>query len=47
MMIGLDIMKGLQKNWWDIFRGEGSISTDVFFIFVNTRINFQMDTGEF
>ena len=41
-------MKELQKSFGEIYLGGGgSISTDVFFILENLRINCQMDAGEF
>ena len=40
-------MKELQKCFGEIYSGEKSISTDVFFILENPRINCHMDAGEF
>ena len=41
------IMKELQKIFGEIWFGKKSISTDVFFILENLRINCQIYAGEF
>ena len=33
--------------WWDLFRRENTIATDLFFILENIRIYCQMDGGKF
>ena len=40
-------MKELKNINGEIYLGGGAISTDVFFILENLRINCQMDAGEF
>ena len=37
----------IMKELWDVFRGKGTIFTDVLFILENIRINCQMDAGKF